>query len=56
MPLKRAKATKDDAMFRAWESSQCLTLCDVVVTQGKKHVATYRDGNTTHYNGKEHKS
>lgn len=56
VPLKRAKATKDDAMFRAWESSQCLTLCDVVVTQGKKHVATYRDGNTTHYNGKEHKS
>lgn len=56
VPLRRAKATKDDAMKAAWFFSQQATLCDVVVTCGSKHVATYRDGNLIDYNGKEHKS
>lgn len=55
VPLRRAKATKDDAMKAAWLFSQQATLCDVVVTRGSKHVATYRDGKLTNYNGKEHK-
>lgn len=55
VPLKRTKAAKDDACKSAWLFSQQATLCDVVVTQGSKHVATYRNGNMTHYNGKEQK-
>lgn len=55
IPLKRGKARKDDAMRAAWTLSQSGALCDVVVTCGSKHVATYRDGSLTHYSGKEHK-
>lgn len=55
VPLKRAKATKDEAMKAAWNFSQYGILCDVVVTRGSKHVATYRDQKLTHYNGKEQK-
>ena len=55
VPLQRYKITKDDALNAAWLFSQRATLCDVVVTCGLKHVATYRDGELTHYNGKEHK-
>ena len=53
--LRRAKETKDNAMQAAWHLSTRATLCDVVVTRGSKHVATYREGNLTHYNGKEQK-
>lgn len=55
VPLRRAKATKDEAMLAAWKFSQQATLCDVVATCGSKHVATYRNGNMTAYNGKERK-
>ena len=55
VPLRRAKETKDNAMYAGWHFSQRATLCDVVVTCGSKHVATYRDGKLTCYNGKEHK-
>jgi hypothetical protein len=53
--LKRAKTTKDDAMKAAWKFSLDTLICDVVVTRGSKHVATYRDGKITELNGKEHK-
>ena len=53
IPLKRAKATRDDAMKAAWHFSASGVVCDVVVTQGKKHVATYRKGNAIMWNGKE---
>lgn len=56
IPLRRAKWTKDNAMFVAWQFSNTETLCDVVLTQGSKHVATYRDGKITHLNGKEHEA
>jgi hypothetical protein len=55
IPLKRAKVTMEDAMEAAWDFSESGLICDVVVTRGSKHVATYRDGNLTHYNGKEQK-
>lgn len=55
VPLRRVKETKDNVMQAAWLFSQQATLCDVVVTRGSKHVATYRNGNITYYNGKEHK-
>lgn len=55
VPLRRVKETKDNVMQAAWLFSQQATLCDVVVTCGLKHVATYRDGELTCYNGKEHK-
>lgn len=54
IPLRRAKETKDNAILAGHHFSQRATLCDVVLTQGSKHVATYRDGNITHLNGKEH--
>ena len=53
--LKRRKTTKDEAMKAAWNFSHCVTLCDVVVTCGSKHVATYKEGVLTVWNGKEHK-
>lgn len=55
IPLRRAKDTKDNAMKAACEFSLRATLCDVFLTQGWKHVVTYRDGNITHLNGKEYK-
>ncbi len=55
VPMRRGKATKDHAMQSAWLFSQTTTLCDVVLTQGSKHVATYRNGKMTHLDGKEHK-
>jgi len=55
VPLRRAKGTKDQAMRAAWEFSNTAPLCDVVLTQGSKHVITYRDGDITHSNGKEYK-
>ena len=54
-PLRRAKTTKDEALLAAYRFSQQATLCDVVVTCGSKHLATYRGGELTHYNGKEQK-
>lgn len=56
IPLRREKCAKDDAMRAAWNCSLWGGLCDVVLTQGSKHVVTYRDGNITHLNGKEHKA
>ena len=53
--LRRTKAAKDDACKSAWLFSQQATLCDVVVARGSKHVATYRGGVLTVWNGKEHK-
>ena len=55
IPLRRAKEKRYDAMQAAWLFSQRATLCDVVLTQGSKHVATYRNGKITHLNGEEHK-
>lgn len=56
IPLRREKCAKDDAMRAAWNCSLWGSLCDISLTQGSKHVATYRDGNITHLNGKEHKA
>lgn len=56
IPLRREKCAKDDAMEAAWLFSKKADLCDAVLTQGSKHVATYRDGKITHLNGKEHKA
>ena len=56
IPLRRAKEKRYDAMQAAWLLSQRAALCDVIVAQGSKHVATYRDGKITHLNGKEHKA
>ena len=53
--LKRRKTTKDEAMKAAWEFSKTVTLCDVVVTCGSKHVVTYKEGFLTVWNGKEQK-
>ena len=53
IPLRRWLGTKDQAMRAAWEFSNTAPLCDVVLTQGSKHVITYRDGDITHLNGKE---
>lgn len=55
VPLRRAKGAKKNCMFAAWQFSNTVPLCDVVLTQGSKHVITYRDGDITHLNGKEHK-
>ena len=55
VPLRSVKETKDNVMQAAWLFSQQATLCDVIVTCGKKHVVTYRDGQLTHHNGKKHK-
>ena len=55
VPLRRAKGAKKNCMFAAWQFSNTAPLCDVVLTQGSKHVATYRDGDITHSNGKEYK-
>ena len=56
IPLKRAKETKDNAMQAAWRFSQTTTLCDVALTQGSKHIVTYRNGVITELTGKEHKA
>lgn len=56
IPLRRAKCAKDDAMRAAWNCSLWGSLCDISMTQGSKHVVTYRNGNITHLNGKEHKA
>jgi len=56
IPLRRAKADKEDARLSARMLSERATLCDVVLTQGSKHVATYRDGEITHLTGKEHEA
>lgn len=53
IPLRRAKSTKYDAMKAAWNFSASGVVCDVVVTRGSKHVATYRRGVATVWNGKE---
>ena len=53
IPLRREKCAKDDAMRAAWNCSLWGSLCDISLTQGSKHVATYRDGKITHLNGKE---
>ena len=55
VPIRRAKATKDEAMLAAWKFSQQATLCDVVATCGSKHIATYRRGVVKLLNGKERK-
>lgn len=55
IPLKRSKETKEQVLFAAWKFSQNATLCDVVVKQGSKHLATYRRGVVTVWNGKEQK-
>lgn len=55
IPLKKFEATEDEAMHATWAFSFAAALCDVVVTCGKKHVATYRCGHMTQYKGKEHK-
>lgn len=55
IPLKRAESTKHEAALAAYTFSQQATLCDVVVTCGSKHVATYRNGVATVWNGKEQK-
>lgn len=55
IPLRRGKDTKENAMWAAWHLSTRASLCDVVLTQGSKHLATYRDGNITALNGKKHK-
>ena len=56
VPLKRWRDAKDNAMEAAWQFSQKADLCDAVLTQGSKHVVTYRDGRITHLNGKEHEA
>jgi len=53
VPLRRAKGTKDQAMRAAWNCSLWGSLCDISLTQGSKHVATYRNGKMTHLDGKE---
>lgn len=55
IPLRRAKETRDNAILAGHHFSLQATLCDVVLTQGSKHVATYRNGKITHLDGKEHK-
>ena len=55
VPLKREAGTKDHAMRGAWVFSASATLCDIVLTQGSKHVVTYSNGVITHLNGKEAK-
>ena len=55
IPLRRAKETRDNAILAGHHFSRRATLCDVVLTQGSKHVITYRDGDITHSNGKEYK-
>ena len=55
IPLRRAKETRDNVLLAVHNFSRRATLCDVVITQGSKHVVTYRDGNVTHLNGEEHK-
>jgi hypothetical protein len=55
VPLRRGEDSKDNAMEAARYFSTRATLCDVVVTQGAKHIATYRDGKITVLNGKEYK-
>jgi len=54
IPLKRAKATKEDAMKAGWNFSKDAKLCDVMVRCGWKHVATYRNGEMIEYQGKAH--
>ena len=56
IPLKRVKTTEDNAMFSAWQFSKKADLCDAVLTQGSKHVVTYRNGVITHLNGKGHEA
>lgn len=52
--LKTKDVHKHDAMKAAWRFSYDVELCDVVVTKGKKHVATYRRGKMIEYLGKAH--
>lgn len=54
VPLKSADVHRHDAMRVAWRFSHDVELCDVVVTKGKKHVATYRSGKMIEYLGKAH--
>jgi len=56
VPLRRAKETKDNAMLAAFNFSERATLCDVVLTCGRKHVVTYRNGRITALDGKEPKA
>lgn len=55
VPIRREKGTKKNAMRGAWIVSTNAPLCDIVLTQGSKHVVTYRDGVITALNGKEYK-
>lgn len=55
VPLAQRNVARFAACKAAWLFSQQATLCDVVVTRGKKHIATYRQGYLTHYEGKDHK-
>lgn len=56
VPLRRAKETKVNAILAAVKFSERATLCDVVLTCGSKHVATYRNGRITALNGKDRKA
>jgi hypothetical protein len=46
--------SQNDAMKAACRFSHDVELCDVVVSKGRKHVATYRNGEMIAYMGQEH--
>ncbi len=52
--LKAEDIHQHEAMEAAWKFSFAVELSDVVVTKGKKHVATYRKGRMIEYQGKAH--
>lgn len=56
VPLRRANETKDEVMQAGCHVSIWSAICDVVITQGSRHIATFRNGNMTHLNGKECKA
>lgn len=53
IPLRQVKATREEVLKATCNFSARAALCDVVVTRGSKHVATYRRGVATVWNGKE---
>lgn len=56
VPFKRAIEPRGNAMEGALRTSAKATLCDLILTCGRAHVATFRNGQITALDGKEYKA
>lgn len=52
VPVRRAKETRENAILAAHRVSARATLCDLILTCGRSHVATFRNGKMTAQDGR----